>query len=878
MKSDRQPFNNARRPLGVALGVLAIGLSLAPPAFAAPASAPRPTPGSTLAPPTMPTLDQPAAGELQKRIDRLSVVGSVLYIAAHPDDENTRLIAWLVGQRGLRTAYLSMTRGGGGQNLIGTEQAELLDVVRTAELLAARSIDGAEQRFTRMRDFGYSKNPEETLAIWGHDEALADVVWTVRSFRPDVIITRFDTAGPNHGHHTASALLAAEAFDAAADATRFPTQLAFASAWKADRLLENKSHWRMTPETDTSAFIKAQVGTYDPLIGASYGEVAAHSRTMHKSQGFGAAPDRGPIVEYFSPLKGTAPAPADDLLAGLDLTWKRFAGTEKLAATLARAAAEFRPRDPAAVLPILAEAHALMATVPDAHWRAVKTAELEAVMLACAGLWLDATAVAPAVAAAPIIAPVGIPAVAPGGQLPVTLTAHARAPGAARLTKLIGVTLDPGPPVPAAALAPAANLAGTPWTTPITLNIPTDHRLSLPHYLARPSGPARNEIDAQQLRDLPDLPGVLRATFTVEIAGRRFTVDRTIEAPRTDAVLGERRQPVEVLPPVTATFDSPAIVLPRGETSRVRITLHGTTGEAIEGKLTLRAPAGYAIEPATVPFTVNAKAPERSIEVRVTPRDDATPGPLLAEVAIGNQRYSWQRAVIDHDHLPRRTVLRPAVLDLAPIDLKRGPTRIGYLHGPGDTVAAALRQVGYTVEDISIADIAGGDLSRFDAIVTGIRAYNTHERLLALHEPLMAYVARGGRLIVQYNTNNRFNPLEFALGPWPFSIGRDRVTDENAAMVATNPEHPALTRPNRLTPADYTGWVQERGLYFAEGIDPRYESVFAINDPGETPLPGSLIVARHGKGVFVYTGLAFFRQLPAGVPGAFRLFANLMAL
>lgn len=839
MNSGRKPLNNARRLRGVAPALISAGLWMTP-ALASPP-------------------EQLPAGALQKAIDRLSVVGSVLYVAAHPDDENTRLIAWLVGERGLRTAYLSMTRGGGGQNLIGTEQAELLGIVRTGELLAARGVDGAEQRFTRMRDFGYSKGPDETLAIWGRDAALADVVWTVRSLRPDVIITRFDTAGPNHGHHTASAILAAEAFDVAADGTRYPEQLAHAPAWQTDRLLENKSHWRMTPETDTSGFIAAQVGTYDPLLGASYGEIAAHSRTMHKSQGFGSAPDRGPIVEYFGPIKGTAPQPGDDLLAGLDLTWKRFPGTEKLQATLARASQGFDPRDPAASLPVLAEAHALMATVPDAHWRRVKTAEIEAVMQACAGLWLDATAAAPAVA--------------PGGKIEVALTAHARAPGAARHVKLIGVDLDPGPPVVGGALD-----GQTPWTAKTTVNVPTDQRLSLPHWLSTPPTDARYVIDAQPLRDLPDLPGVLRAVFTVELAGRRVSVTRAVDFTRTDAVLGERRHPVEVLPPVTVTFESPAVALPRGQKSRVRMTLAATTDEPVKGTVELRAPPGITVEPASLPFAVNPKAPEMTVEVQITSRADAARGPLLAEAVAGGHRFAWQREVIDHDHLPRRTVLRPATLELVPLDLARGPQRIGYLRGPGDKVAEALRQVGYTVEEIGVDDVAGGDLGRFDAIVTGVRAYNTHERLLALHAPLMAYVARGGRLIVQYNTNNRFNPLDGAIGPHPFAIGRDRVTDERAAMTAPNPEHPALTRPNRLVPADYEGWVQERGLYFAEGIDPKYEQVFQINDPGEKPLGGSLIVARHGKGVFVYTGLAFFRQLPAGVPGAFRLFANLLAL
>lgn len=803
------------------------------------------------------------AGALLDRIERLGVVGSVLYVAAHPDDENTRLIAWLVGERGLRTAYLSMTRGGGGQNLIGTEQAEMLGVVRTGELLAAREIDGAEQRFARTRDFGYSKTPDETLRIWGRDAALADMVWTIRALRPDVIITRFDTQGPNHGHHTASALLAHEAFDAAADPKRFPEQLTHARPWQPARLFENKSHWRITPETDTSQWLKLDVGAYDPLRGVGFGEIAAHSRTMHKSQGFGSAPQRGSVTEFLTPEKiapkaGPAPKPGDDPLAGLDFGWSRFEGTERLAATLAKAAAEFDPRAPHAILPVLADAHRLMETVPDPHWRAVKTAELEQVMAAAAGLWLEATAAAPSVQ--------------PGEAVEVTFTALYRNPAPVKLTAVqttLGERAEP---------ADLGLTRNAPTEVKRAIAVPAEHPLSIPHWLARRPTAALYTIPEQTERDRPDTPAAIRARFDVEIAGRAMQFERPVEFTRTDAVQGERRHPLEVLPPVTATFTAPGVALPVGEPSRVRITLHSTAPKPVAGTLRLTAPPGYTVEPASVDVALSPDAPERGVDVQVTANPGAKPGALRAAVEIAGRAWAFGRDVIDYPHLPRRTVLHPAEMRLSPVELTRGPSRIGYLPGPGDKVADALRQVGYTVEEIDVEAVASDDLSRFDAIVTGIRAYNAHPRLLALHDRLMAYVARGGRLIVQYNTNNRFNPLDGAIGPHPFTIGRDRITDEGAPLVAVDPKHPALTTPNRLGPADFADWVQERGLYFAETADPRYHAVFRGNDPGEKPLIGGLIVARHGDGVFVYTGLSFFRQLPAGVPGAFRLFANLLAL
>ncbi len=817
-----------------------------------------------MAPPMVPTATaqprpptQPDAGTLLRDIERLSVVGSVLYVAAHPDDENTRLIAWLVGQKGLRTAYLSMTRGGGGQNLIGPEQSEMLGVVRTGELLGARSVDGAEQRFSRARDFGYSKSPEETLAVWGRDSALADVVWTFRSFRPDVVITRFEATGPNHGHHTASAILADEAFDAAGDAKRFPEQLGTLAVFTPDRLLHNQSHWRITPDTDTSKWLRVDVGAYDAARGRSYGEIAAESRTMHKSQGFGSAPQIGPQLEYFTPLKGPSLAPDDDPLKGLDFTWKRFPGTEELAATLARAAAEFDPRAPHAVLPILARAHGLMKTVPDPHWRAIKTAELERVMAHAAGLWATARAEQAAVA--------------PGAKVKITTEFVNRSPAEVAL-KAIGVSHH-------------GRQKGVGLTDPdrvverdFDVELPAD-LLTVPHWLAKPPTPASYVIDDPAARDRADTPAALQATFEVTIAGAAIDLEVPVEYAWTDAVAGERSHPLEVLPPVTATFDEDVLMLPHGRPGAARVTLRATTKGGAKGTLALTAPAGFTVKPARVDFELTDKAPEQVVPVTVTAAKGASTGSLTAAAKVGGRSWSWQQSVVDYPHLPRRTVLRPATLDLKPLAIDRGKTqRVGYIAGPGDRVAEALRAVGYTVEEVDEQGIVAGDLKRYDAVVVGVRAYNTRPRLMALHAPLMDYVKGGGRLIVQYNTNNRFNPLDGPIGPYPFQITRDRVTDEAAAMTPVDPKHPALTKPNRLGDADYADWVQERGLYFAGDWDPRYQPLFSAQDAGEKPLLGSTIVGRHGKGVFVYTGLSLFRQLPAGVPGAYRLLANLLAL
>lgn len=778
----------------------------------------------------------PPASRLLRDIEQLQVVGSVLYVAAHPDDENTRLLSWLTGERGLDATYLSMTRGGGGQNLIGAEQAELLGVIRTGELLAARSLDGARQRFTRMRDFGYSRSSEETLALWDRDQALADVVQAFDELRPDVVITRFPTEGQTHGHHLASAILARDAFDAA--------------TWRPARLLRNVSHWSLTPDTDTSAWWEIDVGGFDPLSGASWGEVAARSRTMHKSQGFGAAPQVGPQREYLEHLAGSRPS-GPDPFADLDLTWSRFPGTQKLVKTLDQAARQFDPRAPQAVLPTLARAHALMSQVPDDHWRARKLADLEQVMADCAGLWVTARA--------------DRPAVAPGEPLTITLTALARnaAPVTVHAVRLITSDARDLGQVSGVPLA-----HHQPWSAELT--VPAPDTLTVPHWLAEPPSPFRYEIGDPAWRTQPDTPAVLQAAFDVTLAGQRLTLQRPVTFAWTDAVDGERVQPAEVLPPVTATFAQQALVFPADGSGVARLTLQATT--ATSGTLSLD-PGGFSVEPATIPFQL-AEGEEKVVELAVSVQDGATPHVLTVTV---DGAPAYGRAVIDYPHLPRRTILQPASLQVVPVELERGPVqRIGYVMGSGDKVPDALRAVGYTVDELDEVALLG-DLSSYDAVVLGVRAFNTRPRLLSLHDALMAYVAGGGRLIVQYNTNNRFNPLDAPIGPAPLEIGRDRVTDETAPLTPTDPQHPALTTPNALTEADFQGWVQERGLYFARSWDPIYQPVFSTQDPGHEPLLGSTLVARHGEGVFVYTGLSFFRQLPAGVPGAYRLFANLLA-
>ena len=800
---------------------------------------------------------QPHAGELAAGLRRLGVTGGVLYVAAHPDDENTRLLAWLAGERGLRAGYLSMTRGDGGQNLIGTEQDELLGLIRTHELLAARRVDGAEQFFTRARDFGYSKSAEETLRVWGHDEVLADVVLAIRRFRPEVIITRFTTQPPNHGHHTASALLAAEAFTAAADPARFPEQLGEVKPWQADRLLQNVPSWNLKPDADMSAYLKADVGGFDPLLGRSWGEVAAESRSQHKSQGFGVQAERGPLLEYFAPLAGTRPKA--EPLEGLDLSWKRWPGTEPLVQALDEASRGFEPRAPHRSLPALVRVHEALSALPeDNPWKALKLREAEALLAACAGLFLEARAAEPTAV--------------PGGQVTLNLMALNRSPAALRL---VSVRLPGGETV-----AADTDLADNkPFKLSRPVSLPEDTRITTPYWLREPMAGGLYTVAAvdRALIGRPEGEPALTVDFVYALGGKRLTVTRPVVYVWTDSVRGELYRAFEVAPAVTATLDREVLMFPNGGTQPISVALAAGRAEAA-GKVRLEVPTGWRVEPGEVAFKLGVKGEEQTVRFQVTPAKGAAErGRLRVVVDSGGRAESWRVRTVMHEHIPPQSVRQPSEAALVPFPLALKGRRLGYIPGPGDRVAESLAAVGYEVTVLPEERLASEPLGRFDAILVGVRAFNANPRLAHHHERLMKYVEQGGRLVVQYNTNSFVGPLTASLGPYPLEIGRQRVTDETAAMTPVDPNHPLLRTPNRLGPADFEGWVQERGLYFASKWDERYQPVFGMNDVGEEPLRGGLLVARHGKGTFVYTGLAFFRQLPAGVPGAYRLLANILA-
>ncbi len=792
------------------------------------------------------------AGNLAHALDRIAVTGRVLYIAAHPDDENTRLLAYLANQRHVGTAYLSVTRGGGGQNLIGREQAELLDVIRTEELLAARRLDGAQQRFTRMRDFGYSKRAQETFDTWGHDEALADVVWVIRTFQPDVIIARFSEEPPNHGHHTASAILAREAFSAAADPTRFPEQMALgARPWKATRLLRNVSSWRNEPPPKDA--MAQDVGDYDPRLGLSYGELAARSRSQHQSQGFGVPGERGSLIERFVVIAGSAPS--GDLLDGVELGWNRWgAAGASLTGALDEARAALDRDRPENALPALLQAHRILAALPDEPRVGEARARLDQVILAASGFFVRATSAQPSVA--------------PRQRVEIAVEVIVRRPVEWKLKRVSfpgAASLEPNAALPLNRKSEFRQEIAVPASAPI----------STPYWLAEPSLPGRQVVRDGRLVGEPNDAPPLQVRVELERDGRVVYSDAPVEFSWVDPIQGERGRPVRVAPPATVSPARDAVMFPSGKPATVVLRVRAGQ-DGLEGSVVLPLPEGWRAEPPKIPVKLAKTGDEAAVRFVVTPAPGSGAITVRPAIEVDGKAWSYREDVIDYPHIPMQVVLRPASLDLVRLAITVPTGLVGYVQGSGDSVADDLAHLGMRVELLDDDALRASELARFHAIVVGIRAYNTRDALKSSHDRLMRYVEEGGTVVVQYNTQNWVGPLETPIGPFPLKIGRGRVTDQRAAMEMLVPDHELLVKPNRITAADFEGWVQERGLYYGETWDARYTAILGAADPGEEPLRGGVLYARHGRGRYIYTGLAFFRELPAGVPGAYRLFMNLI--
>ncbi len=802
------------------------------------------------------------SSDIYLQLKKLKVLGSVLYIAAHPDDENTRLLAWLSKEKLYRTGYLSLTRGDGGQNLIGDEQGIDLGLIRTQELLAARRIDGAEQFFSRAYDFGFSKSTEEALQIWDKEKIIADAVWVIRQFQPDVIITRFpEDSRAGHGHHSGSAVIAHEAFRAAADPSRFPEQFSYGvKPWKVKRIVWNTFNFGGTNTTGEDQ-LKIDVGGYNAMIGKSYGEIAAESRSQHKSQGFGVPASRGAQTEYFTLVEGEAPG--SDLMDGVTANWNRVEGGNAIDAMMDAIIKNYSLSNPELSVPALVNLYKEMNRLQDSYWKNRKMQEVQQLIERCSGLWLEAAA--------------NSEFAVQGDSIRVNLTMNNRL-GAN--IKAVKVSLDMLDTTLNKDLERNRNIGLSK-----TLYVFTSKPLTQPYWLERKMTEGSFTVVDQTLIGKPENSASYTASFNLLIEGQPFTFVKPLQYKFTDPVKGELYRPLVVTPPATVGTTPGMVIFRRQEKEKAEVQVKVTANRSFTG-YTASISNRMKNNTSTIKdsaFTV-ARGLNReyyfnipSSNLKGMEQDFAQAFVDLKNGTAEQPAYLNMKS-INYDHIPPIHYFYQDHIKVLNIDLKTVGKKVGYIDGAGDKVMGALEQMGYEVVLLKEKDITAANLKQFDAVITGVRAYNIHDFLLEKYDVLMDYVKNGGNLIVQYNTNNLISTVRAKIGPYPFSISRNRVTNEKAPVKFLLPDHPVLNYPNKITAHDFDNWVQERGIYFAEQMDPVYKMPLSMADPNEPDQQGSLIIADYGKGTFVYTGLVFFRELPAAVPGAYRLMANLIAL
>ncbi|HEY4651586.1 MAG TPA: PIG-L family deacetylase [Pontibacter sp.] len=792
------------------------------------------------------------------KLEKLNVLGSVLYVAAHPDDENTRLIAYLSNEKRYNTGYLSITRGDGGQNLIGPEIREELGIIRTQELLQARRTDGGVQFFTRANDFGFSKSANETFNIWDKEQVLADMVWVIRKFRPDVMITRFppdERAG--HGQHTASAILAEEAFTAAGDPKRFPEQLKYVEVWQPKRLLWNTGVWSFGSQAEFDKYVdkllKVDVGGYNPLLGASYGEIAASSRSMHKSQGFGAAAVRGTSLEYLQHTKGDK---ADkELLEGVNTTWSRVKGGAKVEKLIRKAIDTYNPTEPATIVPTLLAARKELQKLPDGYWKTLKTDAINEVLQDALGLYLEVTASDYAATPGQALS-FNVEAIN-RSKTPVTINAINYSFAAKDTTLQKSLAFN------------------EPLKYSTTIKLPATMAYAQPYWLRKPGTLGMFAVEGLEDIGKPENDPAATVRFNLTIAGEPLQVTVPVVYKRTDPVEGEVYRPFIVTPPVFVNVAEGVYMFADQQPKQVSVVVK--SGKAnVAGKVSLNLPKSWKAEPATIAFNLQAKGAEQHLSFMVTPPNGQSEAELKAVATVDGRNYSYSLNEINYNHIPAQTTFPEATAKIVKLDLKKNGEKIAYLMGAGDDIPTSLRQIGYNVTMLRDSDMRLNYLQQFDAIILGVRAYNTIDRLKHYQPALLEYVKNGGNLIVQYNTNHAL--VLPNVGPYPLRLSRDRVTVEDAEVRFLKPNHPVLNTPNKITQKDFEGWVQERGLYFPNEWSSEYEAILSSNDPGEPARDGGLLVAKYGKGNYIYTGYSWFRELPAGVPGAYRLFVNLISL
>ena len=804
-----------------------------------------------------------SSAAIHQSIQQLNFLGNVLYIAAHPDDENTRLISYLSNYSHANTSYLSLTRGDGGQNLIGTEIRALLGVLRTQELLAARNIDGGHQYFTRANDFGFSKHPDETLEIWNKEAVLSDVVKTIRQLRPDIIINRFDhrTPGSTHGHHTSSALLSMEAFDlAATDA--FPSQLNTLSPWQPKRVFFNTSWWFYGSEEKFSAaskkgLITLDVGVYYPSLGISNNEIASLASSQHLCQGFGRLNQRGAENEYLEFLKGEFPNNAS-LFDGIDTTWNRIPEGLEIQNLLNPIQENFNFNNPASHLKDLLTAYQLIKEIKDPFWKEQKMAQIKTIIAAISGLYMD------------FLSPQAY--ASPGERMEAVVALVARNAKGVNIKNISlkgAINLDE--------FSPKVLSENQQYNQSISIKFPEESPYTNPYWLNEPATLGMYKVTDPTLVGKAESPAAVSLTLVLDFNGILIDYELPLVYRHAKPDKGELWELFKIAPKLSLKPAQEVVLFPDTESKEVQMTLTAKAANQ-SGQVSLSLPSDWSVSPLYHNFNIKEKGASSLFTFTVSPPEKDSEVQGLFEAATKESQFNKNIVNISYDHIPSQVVLETSSTKFVRLNIQKRGSHIGYIMGAGDKIPESLEAIGYVVHLLAPEDLGSLDLSKYQSIILGIRALNVIDGLALNKNILGDYVKNGGVLISQYNTAARNSDNLFKLAPYPLYLSRERVTRENAPVSFIDPKHPVLSFPNKIDAKDFEGWVQERGLYFPNKWDKAYRPILEMKDGNEAPTQGSLLVAPFGKGHFIYTGLSFFRELPAGVPGAYRLFTNMISM
>ena len=784
----------------------------------------------------------PTPSEIYFKMEQLNVLASALYIAAHPDDENTRLITYLTHHEKAYTNYLSLTRGNGGQNLISNELGTDLGVIRTNELWNARSIDGGRQFFSTANDFGFSKHPKEAFEKWDKDLLLKQVVYMIRKEQPDVIINRFDhrTEGTTHGHHTASAQLSKLAFGLANSASYKALTTESAAPWQPKRLFFNVSWFffgskKAFDAADKSKYVPLNIGTFYTQLGKNNQEIASLSRSQHQSQGFGDISSRGEEIDYVELVDGT-PINTSNLFEGIDTSWGRISGGKDIQPLVTKLIDQYDFKNPSASLDLLVQIYSKVKELPEGIWKERKLSELKELIKDCSGLFLDLTS--------------DTAFTSPGNEVQIKLEVANRSthPVVLKDVKIQN------------------------QKTLISQDL-SEQEVFYDYYPVR-----FTETDLTNFTFLNNFEDFKSQFSTdknneigIEINGVYISYPVNIQYHYKDVVKGEIYQKFHVIPEVSVKFAQPTYISSSNQQQETKLLLDNYTAQKQTGTLSVLD------ERKTKVFSRDVTLDENEKNTAVSIPQKLGNGIYTAVFENTESKFSNEIKWIDYTHIPLNYYLRNTATKIVSFDKKMLKKHlIGYIAGAGDEIPQTLRDLGYEVQFINMETAVSSDLEKFETIIVGIRAFNTEKSLATKNHVLFDYVKNGGVVITQYQTNTNLQTENIA--PYKIKIDKTRITDENAVVRFINPKAAVLNYPFKITQENFKDWVQEQGLYYADEYADEFKPLLTSHDFDEKDTDGALLIAKYGKGYYIYSGLSFFRQLPVGNTGALELFVNLIEL